>query len=85
MSQVNSADLSRKSEISNHPSAARMRRLRQRRRDGAVLCKILVGPEAARELIDLGWMPPSADAETPREAMLAFLESALDRGIRRNV
>jgi hypothetical protein len=59
-------------------STERMRRVRQRRREGVVLVKILVPGEAVSDLTALGWLPAGAPAKSVPDALVSMLNHALD-------
>ena len=66
-------------------SAERMRRLRERRREGAVVVSVEIEPQAITELTRLGWLAPwqRSDPEAVADAVLDLGARALTRGLRR--
>ena len=65
-------------------SAERMRRLRERRREGAVVVSVEIEPEAIAELQRLGWLAPwqRSDPEAVADAVLALESRAIGIGLR---
>ena len=61
------------------PAAARMRRSRDRRRQGGVIVNFDVGPKVTADLVDLGWLPaPDCDKEALTHALIDLIERALE-------
>ena len=54
------------------PAALRMRRTRERRRQGIVIVRVRVGPEAIADLIRLGWLDA---ADRGDEGVLESIQS----------
>lgn len=66
-------------------SAERMRLLRERRREGAVVISAEIEARAIDELQRLGWLAPwqRSDPEAVADAVLDLGARALTRGLRR--
>jgi hypothetical protein len=62
------------------PAAARMRRLRERRRQGKVCCLLELPPWAILGLVELRWLHPSCrdDHDAVLDAFRRFVAFALD-------
>ena len=63
------------------PSSAvlRMRRSRDRRRQGDVIVSIDVGPKVTADLVDLGWLSaPDCDKDALAHALNGFIERAIE-------
>jgi hypothetical protein len=64
------------------PSAAalRMRRSRERRRQGDVIMSLEVGPNMTADLADLGWLPAldRGDKDALTRALIELIERALE-------
>jgi hypothetical protein len=63
-------------------SAARMRRLRERRKAGATLVKILITAPTVGQLVAMGWLRPNAPAAEVRQAFAQMIRRALGEGVR---
>jgi hypothetical protein len=61
------------------PGALRMRRSRERCRQGDVMVSLKVGPNMTAALVDLGWLPTSdrVDKDTIALALVGFIERAI--------
>ncbi len=61
------------------PGAARMRRHRSLKRQGAVAVDFVVGADAVRSLIELGWLDPEhrSDRDAVRSAIIRLAARAL--------
>ena len=66
--------------ITCSPEAQRQRRSRERRRRGAVVGQVVIGPAAIRDLTRLGWLCDAerTDRQAVRDAFVRFAKSALD-------
>jgi hypothetical protein len=62
-------------------SAARTRRYRQRRRDGLVHVRFVMGAGCIANLTALGWLQPGASEKQARAAILDMLRAAFDARI----
>jgi hypothetical protein len=62
------------------PAAARMRRTRERRRQGDVIVSVEVGPNMTADLTDLGWLP--APDRGDKNAVTRALNELIERAIR---
>ena len=63
------------------PSSAtlRMRRSRDRRRQGDVIVSLDVGPKVTADLVELGWLPaPDCDKDALSHALIDLIERALE-------
>ncbi len=64
------------------PSAAalRMRRSRERRRQGDVIVSLEVGPNVTADLADLGWLPTSdwVDKDVLARALIDLIERGIE-------
>jgi hypothetical protein len=62
------------------PPAVRMRRTRERRRQGDVLVSLEVGPKVTGDLVDLGWLlaPDRGDKNAVTRAMTELIERAIE-------
>jgi hypothetical protein len=65
--------------ITCSPEAERQRRSRERRRRGAMVVQVVIGPAAIRDLILLGWLRDAerTDRQAVRDALVRFAKSAL--------
>jgi hypothetical protein len=65
-------------------SAERMRRARNRKRQGAAMVNFLIGADAVRSLIELGWLVPErrGDRDAVRSAVIQLAARALALRIR---
>ena len=60
-------------------AALRMRRSRDRRRQGDVIVSIDVGPKVTADLVDLGWLSaPDCDKDALAHALNGFIERAIE-------
>jgi hypothetical protein len=61
------------------PAALRMRRSRERRRQGDVMVSLKVGPNMTAALVDLGWLPASdrVDKDTIARALAGLIDHAI--------
>ena len=57
-------------------SAERMRRFRQRRRNGDVLVSLRINADGIADLIALGWLKAGASERETREALVRMMETA---------
>lgn len=57
-------------------SAERMRRTRDRRRQGLLFVRILIDGEITATLRDLGWVEPGAQPAAIRDGLLSMLNHA---------
>jgi hypothetical protein len=62
------------------PAAERMRRARERRRDGKVIARIELTPHFIDHLVDLGWLTPErkSSAVAVTRAFFDFAQCAYD-------
>src|SRR3984893_4112769 len=60
-------------------AALRMRRSRDRRRQGDVIVSLDVGPKVTADLVELGWLPAHDCDKDPLPGMRTVLASALRR------
>ena len=59
-------------------AAVRMRRTRERRRQGDVIVSLDVGPKVTADLVDLGWLrAPDCDKEALSHALIDLIERAI--------
>jgi hypothetical protein len=59
-------------------AALRMRRSRDRRRQGDVIVSLEVGPKVTADLVDLGWLPaPDCDKDALSHALIDLIERAI--------
>ena len=65
------------------PAALRMRRSRERRRQGDVIVSLEVGANMTADLVDLGWLPASDYGD--KNAITRALIELVERGIRAQV
>src|SRR6267378_1656675 len=66
-------------------AALRMRRSRDRRRQGDVIVSLDVGPKVTADLVDLGWLPaPDCDKDARSHALIDLID-LIDRAIRARV
>jgi len=67
------------SEMTPMSSAAlRMRRARERRRQGDVIVSVEVGPKVTADLTELGWLPaPDCDKGALSHALIDLIERAI--------
>ena len=65
------------------PAALRMRRSRERRRQGDVIVSLEVGANMTADLVDLGWLPASDHGD--KNAVTRALIELVERGIRAQV
>src|SRR5271169_3671565 len=63
--------------IAPSPGAERMRRSRERRRQGDVIVKLEVGPNMTTDLVALGWLP--APDRVDKDALALALVGLIDR------
>jgi len=65
--------------ITCSPEAQRQRRSRERRRRGAMVVQLVIGPAAIRDLIVLGWLRDGerTDRQAVRDAFVRFARSTL--------
>jgi hypothetical protein len=63
----------------SRPEAQRQRRSRERRRRGAMVVQVVIGPAAIRDLIRLGWLRDGerTDRQAVRDAFVRFAKWAL--------
>jgi hypothetical protein len=61
------------------PAALRMRKSRERRRQGNVMVSLEVGPSATADLVALGWLPALKRVE--KDALARALVELIDRAI----
>ena len=60
------------------PAALRMRRTRERRRQGDVIVSVDVGPNMTADLADLGWLrAPDCDKDALSHALIDLIERAI--------
>jgi hypothetical protein len=61
-------------------AAVRMRRTRERRRQGDVIVSVEVGPKVTADLVELGWVPAHVcgDKDTLTRALTEFVERAIE-------
>ena len=60
-------------------AAVRMRRTRERRRQGDMVVSLTVGPSETADLVDLGWLrAPDCDKEALSHALTELLERAIE-------
>ena len=60
-------------------AAVRMRRTRERRRQGDVIVSVDVGPKVTADLVELGWLPaPDCDKDALSHALIDLIERALE-------
>jgi hypothetical protein len=66
--------------ISFSPEVQRQRSSWERRRRGAVVVQVVIGPAAIGDLIALGWLRDGerADRQAVRDAFIRFARRALD-------
>jgi hypothetical protein len=64
-------------------AALRMRRSRERRRQGDMVVSLAVGPSATADLVDLGWLP--APDRGDKDELTRALTELLERAIRARV
>jgi hypothetical protein len=62
------------------PAAVRMRRTRERRRQGDVIVSVEVGPNMTSDLADLGWLPAPdrGDKNAVTRALTELIERAIE-------
>ena len=65
------------------PGAERMRRSRERRRQGGVVVSVAVTPNVPRDLVSLGWLPGPDHGD--KDAIARTLKDLIDRAIRARV
>jgi len=65
------------------PAAVRMRRTRERRRQGDVIVSLEVGPKMTADLVGLGWLP--APDRGDKDAVTRALIDLIERAIRTRV
>ena len=59
-------------------AALRMRRSRDRRRQGDVIVSLDVGPKVTADLVDLGWLPaPDCDKDARSHALIDLIDRAI--------
>ncbi len=59
-------------------AALRMRRSRDRRRQGDVIVSLDVGPKVTADLVELGWLPaPDCDKDALSHALIDLIERAI--------
>jgi hypothetical protein len=61
------------------PGALRMRRSRERRRQGDVMVRLEVSPSATADLVALGWLP--APDRVDKDALARALVGLIDRAL----
>jgi len=60
-------------------AAVRMRRTRERRRQGDVIVSVEVGPKVTADLVELGWLEHDCgDKDTLTRALTEFVERAIE-------
>jgi hypothetical protein len=62
------------------PAALRMRRSRERRRQGDVIVNLEIGPNMTADLADLGWLPAPdhVDKDALAPALIELIERAIE-------
>jgi hypothetical protein len=62
------------------PAAVRMRRTRERRRQGDVIVSVEVGPKVTADLVELDWLPAHdcGDKDTLTRALTELVERAIE-------
>ena len=61
------------------PAALRMRKSRERRRQGSVIVNLEVGPDMTADLVNLGWLSEAArgDKDALAHALFGLIEQAI--------